>query len=74
MNKKGKQLKVVQPNVQELEGKPPHPDNGAIPKRVVVEGRNPSVKNISVSEMRTNHPRKDTVSDDNTKEDVSGLV
>lgn len=63
MNPRGKQMKVDQPNVQELEGIPPNPDNGAIPKRVIVDGRTPEIIHKPVGDMRTDHHRKNKASD-----------
>jgi hypothetical protein len=63
MNPRGKQMKVKQPNVQELVGIPPQPENGAIPQRVVAIGKNPTIVNKSLNEMQTDHYRKNTASD-----------
>ncbi len=67
-------MKVDQPNVQELEGKGPDPDNGAIPRRVVAVGRTSEIKNIAIGSMRTDQWRKETVSDDKTKEGKPSLI
>jgi len=60
---RGKQLKVDQPNVAEVPGVGPNPENGALPKRVIAIGKNPSIKSVPVGEMRTDHHRKNKSSD-----------
>ena len=56
MNPRGKQLKVKQPNVAELQGVAPNPANGALPKRVIVAGKNPSVQTKNVYTFCVNRP------------------
>ncbi len=63
MNPRTNQMKSKQPNAQELEGKAPRTENGAIPKRVVAIGKNPTVTNTPVEQMRVDHHRKNIASD-----------
>ncbi len=74
MNPRTKQMKVKQPNVQDIDGIGPRAENGTIPARVVAVGRTSEVKSIALANMRTDHWRKGTVSDDHTKESVGGLI